>query len=308
MSDPVVNIEIEDVLASIRRLVAEGEGGRELREAALKPVEDVPQEPLVLSQDKLVLSQDQMVPEEASDPEPESPDETSPLLLMPEQAPKPERPVDGAKSDLLSTIAELEAAITETEDEFEPDGSETTPIVDWAKTTENGAIFGARAATTRILDIADDLESPVTEAAAEDLESTSADVDAPVAPAPMAEDVEWAEETSEPLIFGRAVEDDAGPSFVSEVPAASQPEPEPEPELQDKPEMASEIVRAETSDQDSAAFVDHAAGLDEEALRALVSQIVREELQGVLGERITRNVRKLVRREIYRALSSEDFS
>ncbi|UWR79160.1 hypothetical protein K4K97_11075 [Phaeobacter inhibens] len=46
--------------------------------------------------------------------------------------------------------------------------------------------------------------------------------------------------------------------------------------------------------------------LDEHALRELVSEIVREELQGALGERITRNVRKLVRREIHRALSAQN--
>lgn len=46
--------------------------------------------------------------------------------------------------------------------------------------------------------------------------------------------------------------------------------------------------------------------LDEEALRELVSEIVREELQGALGERITRNVRKLVRREIHRALTAQE--
>lgn len=48
------------------------------------------------------------------------------------------------------------------------------------------------------------------------------------------------------------------------------------------------------------------ATLDEDQLHDLVSRIVREELQGVLGERITRNVRKLVRREIQRALSGHD--
>ena len=48
--------------------------------------------------------------------------------------------------------------------------------------------------------------------------------------------------------------------------------------------------------------------LDEDALRELVVEIVRQELQGALDERITRNVRKLVRREIYRVISSEDFS
>ncbi|MEO0911907.1 MAG: hypothetical protein AAFY59_02815, partial [Pseudomonadota bacterium] len=37
---------------------------------------------------------------------------------------------------------------------------------------------------------------------------------------------------------------------------------------------------------------------DEATLRSMVSEIVREELQGELGERITRNVRKIVRREV----------
>jgi hypothetical protein len=46
--------------------------------------------------------------------------------------------------------------------------------------------------------------------------------------------------------------------------------------------------------------------IDEEALRDMVSEIVRAELQGALGERITRNVRKLVRREIHRALTAQE--
>ena len=46
--------------------------------------------------------------------------------------------------------------------------------------------------------------------------------------------------------------------------------------------------------------------LDEEMLRDLVSEIVRQELQGAPGERITRNVRKLVRREIHRALTAQE--
>ncbi|TCM88074.1 hypothetical protein [Rhodovulum steppense] len=43
--------------------------------------------------------------------------------------------------------------------------------------------------------------------------------------------------------------------------------------------------------------------LDEEALRDLVAAIVRQELEGDLGERMSQNVRKLVRREISRALT-----
>lgn len=48
------------------------------------------------------------------------------------------------------------------------------------------------------------------------------------------------------------------------------------------------------------------AVLDEAALQEIVRQMIREELQGSLGERITRNVRKLVRAEINRALVARD--
>ncbi|KAA2311459.1 hypothetical protein DL237_05130 [Pseudooceanicola sediminis] len=51
---------------------------------------------------------------------------------------------------------------------------------------------------------------------------------------------------------------------------------------------------------------DDGALFDEYMLRDLVSEILRQELQGPLGERITRNVRKLVRAEIQRALNARD--
>ena len=47
--------------------------------------------------------------------------------------------------------------------------------------------------------------------------------------------------------------------------------------------------------------------IDEDMLRDLVAEIVRQELTGAMGERITRNVRKLVRREIHRALVAREF-
>lgn len=49
------------------------------------------------------------------------------------------------------------------------------------------------------------------------------------------------------------------------------------------------------------------AVIDMEMLRNLIAQVIREELQGPLGERITRNVRKLVRQEIARALETQKF-
>jgi len=72
------------------------------------------------------------------------------------------------------------------------------------------------------------------------------------------------------------------------------------------PEQAGEepLSPEETADRESV-FADDTF-LDEESLRELVADIVRQELQGALGERITRNVRKLVRREIHRALAAHD--
>ncbi|UWQ20194.1 hypothetical protein [Jannaschia sp. W003] len=49
------------------------------------------------------------------------------------------------------------------------------------------------------------------------------------------------------------------------------------------------------------------AGPDADALRELVAEVVRQELAGALGERITRNVRKLVRRELRSMFASEEF-
>ena len=62
------------------------------------------------------------------------------------------------------------------------------------------------------------------------------------------------------------------------------------------------------ADQSELSRDDAASLLDEDTLRDMVSDIVREELQGALGERITRNVRKLVRREIQRALTAQDLN
>lgn len=42
--------------------------------------------------------------------------------------------------------------------------------------------------------------------------------------------------------------------------------------------------------------------LDEESLRKMINAIVREELQGELGDRITRNLRKMIRRELAQML------
>jgi cell pole-organizing protein PopZ len=75
----------------------------------------------------------------------------------------------------------------------------------------------------------------------------------------------------------------------------------------DEIDDAQEVAQDETDkDPVAAAFGGDDQLMDEEALRELVAEIVRTELQGALGERITRNVRKLVRREIHRALTAQE--
>ncbi|MDP3338731.1 hypothetical protein [Frigidibacter sp.] len=76
--------------------------------------------------------------------------------------------------------------------------------------------------------------------------------------------------------------------------------------LRGEPEET-DLLEAEEDDEDGLFDDVEETVLDEAALRALVSEIIRQELQGTLGERITRSVRKLVRREIQRALASRDF-
>ncbi|MFN4155293.1 MAG: hypothetical protein ACK4HF_11620 [Paracoccaceae bacterium] len=66
----------------------------------------------------------------------------------------------------------------------------------------------------------------------------------------------------------------------------------------------------ETEEEVISGLYDAQAGgmaFDEEVLRDLVRDLIREELSGTLGERITRNVRKLVRAEIARAMALREF-
>jgi len=48
--------------------------------------------------------------------------------------------------------------------------------------------------------------------------------------------------------------------------------------------------------------------MDTDALADMVRDILREELQGALGERMTRNIRKLVRAEVARVLAAKDLA
>jgi hypothetical protein len=367
MSNPVTNLEIEDVLSSIRRLVAEGDKLRASVSRASAPVETAPSPDPWPPQDeapdavetpeepappvaKFVLTPAFRVAEPPptpvlvwDEPEPSEPPEADPVaevdpelvavaesqsenlledwhgdlaatdfetspdtepemdpgteaealaaampedlipepvsdsvarrwdllsddtLILPEPDVAPEavpeadiRPQPEGRSRLEATIAELEAAITAKPEEWEPDGSEVTPVMDWAATVAEPAFLSARQAAR---------PNPVEEA--EELPQVS------------------------------------GSSWRSRI--ADDGLMDADEDLSDDLERSPPRARDGQADPAEGPYLPEDHILDEEALRNLVIEIVRQELQGTLGERITRNVRKLVRREIYRVLSSQEF-
>ena len=82
---------------------------------------------------------------------------------------------------------------------------------------------------------------------------------------------------------------------------------EPDPVWADAAEASviAELAEPEVSDEEDA--FDQGMRFDEDVLRELVRDMLREELAGKMGERITRNIRKLVRAEIARALAAQEF-
>ena len=125
------------------------------------------------------------------------------------------------------------------------------------------------------------------------------------------ETLEWEDASADPVVDVEEQEDPsvahtpplddtyAETSFATRRASLSDPEPDLLGEDAGLEDDVDNLAQEEAIASDEAL-------LDEDALRDLIADIVREELQGALGERITRNVRKLVRREIQRALAVQD--
>ncbi|MEM9128633.1 MAG: hypothetical protein AAGA97_02795 [Pseudomonadota bacterium] len=167
---------------------------------------------------------------------------------------------------------------------------------------------------------ASDIEGELAQNAS--LEARIAEVEAAIA----AREDQWDPDISEQDDYaGKADQavpwDEASQDGAHENKVTTQPESEPSvedraPDTQTNDASDSESATAEplmqaditaASAEKETQWYSEDLAIDEEALRELVSDIVRRELQGALGERITRNVRKLVRREIHRAMVGRDF-
>jgi hypothetical protein len=135
---------------------------------------------------------------------------------------------------------------------------------------------------------------------------------APQADSPVPEAPPAAETDAAVLAVLKATEEAMTPPRVPEPPVAAAPVRAPEKpqvpldRIEEAVRASLEALRAEGALDAPPEPSPGELMIDEESLREIVSDIVRKELQGSLGERITRNVRKLVRREIYRALEARD--
>ena len=317
MSDPVTNIEIEDVLSSIRRLVAESE----------RPVDRLAERARALSglADRLMLTPALRI---AEPPVPAAPVSDLAAKMAMSVAPAPDVPA-------ATRAAGLESALALHLQDWEPDGSEAgaARLIAPAAFLPGGAPQPEPEPEPEAEPFADAVldwsapapdDSPVMRSALSPVAMPIPPANGPVAAVvqpvaalvqPVVAVVQPVATVVQPVVavvqpVAAVVQPVAQPSAAVVQPAAlAQPQTDDdkgEAGLDDDLALA-EAVNADQPAGDAIAGLLRAGVIDEELLRNLVFDIVRQELQGTLGERITRNVRKLVRREIYRVLSSQEF-
>lgn len=126
MSDPVTNVEIEDVLSSIRRLVSDDGRRSEEEHSSPAPAEDA--------------------------------DLDGPLVLTPSlRIEHEDDPVDDDSFAVARRVARLEAAVTVQKEEFEPDGSESEPMFEWSAHELDVPMFHSRERVAREQEVAIDM-------------------------------------------------------------------------------------------------------------------------------------------------------
>jgi len=282
MSDPVTNVDIEDVLSSIRRLVSNTPDGSQSADEAqadrlvLTPSlrVDATRAQSGAAADEVAVDPRQSVA--ASDPPPEAGDAPADAEPDPAQGPDPR-----------SDMAETEDPQTQPDppEERDPSRSEDPEIDRFLG--EITSALGAQAAG---------FEEEVAQREDQwEPDGVSGDDYA----GGHVSSLGWQDATDD------AEDDDLASSSDPDLAAADDMASDAYAQLWEAGVDRQARDTADPGPDPGFDFDDPV--IDEDTLRDMVTEIVRQELQGTLGERITRNVRKLVRREIHRALTSQDF-
>jgi hypothetical protein len=283
MSGPMSTNEIEDVVSSVRRLVSTDQRPRAVSRD--------------LGGDKLILTPAlRVVADNAAANAPASPSGPAVLILTGENL-----AVDPLETDIemmpgVGDNDRLHLVDAEWEDEIW--SAPEAPLAELALGAEEAEVVAVLADPV----LADPVAASLWPEASED--------EAPWIEA--APGTEWAEEPQTAILAFPVPEPMAEPALVvadtiAETSAASHDEALVEvtsvADAGGQDAAENEIDVAEVL---SAALIEDEGFrvLEEAELHDLVRAMVREELQGSLGERITRNVRKLVRAEVNRALAA----
>lgn len=323
MSDTVPNSDIEDVLSSIRKLVSY-EGGSKPQDSSASDREGEPH----VQAPKLVLTPALRVEDDQASSHSEAKTATETTLSETEEA------LDLIAPDVPLAFTSARAARAKADEVQEtlvldqPVSTAATGAAQDVASEEQETDLVAQDEQETAEELSEYRHQPVEEAeghansdpvqpddmgdAVDDLQTSHQSLTAKIAALEEVigrEPDQW-EPESEGLGENAGTDVDALP-WEDHVQADNAPDPAVKPEeaapVEPVAQSVQETVDA-TDDTDPALSDMEDTILDEAMLRDLVSTIVREELQGALGERITRNVRKLVRREIHRAMSAQDFN
>lgn len=295
MAGPLSSEEIEDVVSSVRRLVSNEQSPR-------RTTRDLSAERLLLTPSLRVVS------------------DLSPIAPLVLDAPAPETaPVVGPAAEAEADVAD-DASVQLIEADWEDElwtAPETASLGEVALAAEEAEVLVPPVDEHADI-VIEDVDGP-----GESWGQTDWTEDEPAAFIPLRRRAEHlaARLAAGVVLDPEDIDDKSAEPVAAETPApqmAAAPDVAPEL-LEDGLGLADhegEPAQAHDPEQEAARqrmpteFIDadgtELAVLDESALQEIVRQMIREELQGTLGERITRNVRKLVRAEINRALIARD--
>ena len=300
MVGPLSSEEIEDVVSSVRRLVSNEHSPR-------RTTRDLGADRLLLTPALRVVS------------------EVSPLAPLILDVPVPEPELAEPEIEAVEDVEVDETAVELIEADWEDEiwaAAEPVSLGEAALGAEEAEVLipPMEEGSVEIGAASGELPEPWAQVGAEWVE------DEPIPFVPLRR---RAESLAARLASGEVLETLGGTDTVARVEAPAVPEAvgvesQPVDDL-----LTADLLAADSDDDIGAAEEDHhgpaenattqrmpteildadgtpLAVLDEAALQEIVRQMIREELQGSLGERITRNVRKLVRAEINRALVARD--